>query len=345
MAEARTGGSAGRLFAGIVAVEFGGPAQRPVGPDGPGGGHLVAAGGPEGAVVVQPVLGQPLACRFGVVGPGVVGADVEEPGGVARLVVAVPVAQIPTLQLRPGGRRHSLDHVVVLAALPAERQREIHPAPVRVPGHEALLLQGHGPHPGRLGGGPGGVAPAQELVQPEGEHRHPGGGVLDLLAGHQLGPNRLGARLFIEPGLLRQAAGSAAGAFHGQRLGPFQALVGFGHPEGGLDPRRQRVGLELVGVGGGAAGVVDPLGQPGPLPFGVGGSPGGAAERLADHIVRRNFVAEQLRGHGGEMGLSLGGAALARQGGRRSHAQQPRAVPPAGLGRGLADPAHQHGHV
>ena len=344
-ARTRTRGPAGRLFAGVLAVEFGGPAQRPVGPDCPGGGHLVAAGGPEGAVVVQPVLGQPLACFLGVVGPGVVGADVKEPGGVARLVVAVPVAQIPTLQLRPGGRRHSLDHVVVLAALPAERQREIRPAPVRVPGHEALLLQGHGPHPGRLGGGPGGVAPAQELVQAEREHRHPGGGVLDLLAGHQLGPDRLGARLLIEPGLFRQAAGSAVGAFHGQRLGPLQAPVGVGHPEGGLDPRRQRIGLEPAGVGRGGAGVVDPLDQPGPLPFGSGGGSGGAAERLADHVVGRNFVAEQLRGHGGEVGLALGGAALAGQGGRRSHAQQPRAASPAGPGRGLADPAHQHGHV
>ena len=322
--------------------------------------------------MVQPVWGQPLALLSRVVGPGLVGAEVEEPGGVARLVVAVPVAQVPAFQSRPGVGGHPLDHVVVLAALPAERQREIHPVPARVPGHEALLLQGGGSHPGQFGGGPGRVAPAQELVQPEGEHRHLSGGVLDSLAGHQLGSDGSGARLLVESGQTGQFPGSAAEAVDGPRLGPLQTpvvgvlftsharlaeahgrlgpiqapVVGFGHPEDGLDPRRQRVGLETVGVGRGGAGVIDPLDQPGPFLFGAGEGAGGTAERLADHIAVRHLVAEQLRGHGGEPGLPLGRAALAGQGGRRSHAQQPRAAAPArGPGRGLADSAHQHGHV
>jgi hypothetical protein len=223
----------------------------------------------------------------------------------------------------------ALHRVVVLAALPAEGQREQHTAAVAR--HVVLPLDGDEAPAFGLQGGVDGVAAADELVDAKGEGELARLGVTAGVAGEQARLQRLDTAFGRRPRPLAQFAGGPALAGEAARFGAHQpaALRLGADAEGALDPdrewvvdkrrvvgRRRPSGEHAVAQGGDEEGVVEP-----PLR-------GGPAQGLPDDVFRTHLDAEEQRDDSGHLRLLLlirpragerrGGAhALAAVGGER----------------------------
>jgi hypothetical protein len=130
--------------------------------------------------------------------------------------------------------------VVVLAARPAERERE--QRAVAVAGHEPLPVERQVPGHRRLRRGVDGVATAQELVQTEREHREAGRRVDDVVAGHELLADHLAAAVLLHTGQGFELGGAGLGSVDRRRDRPDDTVVDAAETERRLDPDRQRVG-------------------------------------------------------------------------------------------------------
>ena len=92
--------------------------------------HVAADGGIAAAVLLDPVGGKPVKLGVDVVGPGVGRGCVEEPQG-APAVEIVGVAEVAGDEPVALVVDDPFDDVVLLAAVPAERQRVEPPGPGR----------------------------------------------------------------------------------------------------------------------------------------------------------------------------------------------------------------------
>jgi hypothetical protein len=120
--------------------------QFAVGADPDAARNLVLAVGADETALVDPVVGDPAEHLVGVVGPGLVVGHVEEPE--RRVLGGAHLAEVAGHESCAGVVGFLAHDVVVLAARPAERERE--QRAVAVAGHEPLPVERQVPGRGRL---------------------------------------------------------------------------------------------------------------------------------------------------------------------------------------------------
>jgi hypothetical protein len=217
--------------------------------DGPRKGlPLVGLDAPAARPLLDPVFREAVEDGAVVRRPRVVGAEEEEAG------LGVPVLRaIRRLARLVGARRRlvaAADAVVLLPALAAEDEGQEDATPVSR--HEPLTVDGDVPLVFRLDGGVDGVAPADELVDAEGEGRVARLGVAGEVAGEEPRAGRVGAEVLVEPGQGREVARGALVAEDAPgRADPHEAAgaLFFRRAEGRLEPGREGMRKERVVVG------------------------------------------------------------------------------------------------
>ena len=199
----------------------------------------VAAHAQATPVLFQPILRQPGHHLLFLARPGADTIIVDKPRlGILTLFAVRKLA--PREPRAPAARCAGPAHaVILLAALPAENQRQQYPIPV--PWHELLPLHGKVTLLLRLQRGIDGITATDELVQAEGE-----GWLLALgiahaaVAGKQALAHRDGAPLRRDTGGLVQGLGGTVRPANTARRGPDQppaARLRL-YTEGALDPPR-----------------------------------------------------------------------------------------------------------
>ncbi len=309
--------------------------------DGPRKGlPFVGLDAPAARPLLDPVFREAVEDGAVVRRPGVVGAEEEEAG------LGVPVLRAVRRLARLVGARRGFvpaaDAVVLLPALAAEDEGQEDAAPVAR--HEPLTVDGDVPLVFRLDGGVDGVAPADELVDPEREGRVARLRVPGKVPGEEPRADRVGAKLFVEP---RQGREVARGALVAEDTPggadphePARAFL-FRRPESRLEPggegmreepvvvRRKAVARRLYGR--------SQLGKPRRIVSRA--RLRGAPQSLPDDRGGHHGRPEEQRGDPRDLGALVRPGAAGGEGGRRADALELRRRHP------VADASDEEGDV
>ena len=250
---------------------------------------------------LDPLLGDPLDDLRNLVGPRTVVREVEVSLGS---VVGSGESEDSLVQ----GRTTvgvSNDRVVLLAAFPAEDQRQEHT--VTITGNELLCVHCEVPTRRRLERCVNRVATGQELVQAE---RKDGEAVvlMHLVADEQLVLDRLRAQLERKVRQGGEVVGRTFISPHCSRRHTDQARRSrfLGDSECGLDPPRQRIRHEVVSRRRTRWRSEEPVAERRRLSrVATIEALGRTSKRLADHILRKDLPPEQHRSHLGDLALLL----------------------------------------